>query len=278
MSCPDEPRRHDAKASDVPAGDEEIAVAQQAERSVPLPSGRQHTLESRVVRAAEAALAEKHYVSAVDVLVGVGWLPPSRLKDWRQGRCDCLERVVQVNLHNLSDAMTEFHRWACANGLLPRETAYVAQTRDRHPLRFSVSGNPKIEQNYRMHWVSPELSARKRERLAARQDDPPELVVISPLHDWTCARCGGSGPLLFMEDSEPHCLRCAGLDHLVFLPAGDAGLTRRAQRASTLSAVVVRFSRSRKRYERQGLLVEESALAQAKEVEPSSRSKTHPQG
>ncbi len=51
------------------------------------------------------------------------------------------------------------------------------------------------------------------------------------------------------------------MDHLVFLPAGDVGLTRRAHRASELSAVVVRFSRSRKRYERQGLFVEDSALA-----------------
>jgi hypothetical protein len=55
------------------------------------------------------------------------------------------------------------------------------------------------------------------------------------------------------------------MDHLVFLPSGDAALTRRAKKASSLSAVAVRFSRSRKRYERQGLLVEESALAQAEQ-------------
>jgi hypothetical protein len=50
------------------------------------------------------------------------------------------------------------------------------------------------------------------------------------------------------------------MDHLVFLPAGNAALSRRAKQASRLSAVVVRFSRSRKRYERQGILVEEAAL------------------
>jgi len=47
------------------------------------------------------------------------------------------------------------------------------------------------------------------------------------------------------------------------LSRGDAALTRRAKKASTLSAVVVRFSRSRGRYERQGLLVEEPALERA---------------
>jgi len=58
-------------------------------------------------------------------------------------------------------------------------------------------------------------------------------------------------------------MACAEMDHLVFLPSGDAALTRRARRGSGLSAVVVRFSRSRKRYERQGILVEEAALDQA---------------
>ena len=53
------------------------------------------------------------------------------------------------------------------------------------------------------------------------------------------------------------------MDHLVFLPAGDAALTRRAKKASSLSAVVVRWSRSRKRYERQGILVTEPALEEA---------------
>jgi hypothetical protein len=53
------------------------------------------------------------------------------------------------------------------------------------------------------------------------------------------------------------------MDHLVFLESGDAALTRRAKKASRLSAVVVRFSRSRKRYERQGILVEEEALERA---------------
>jgi hypothetical protein len=49
----------------------------------------------------------------------------------------------------------------------------------------------------------------------------------------------------------------------VFLPSGDAALTRRARRGSGLSAVVVRFSRARGRYERQGILVEQSALERA---------------
>jgi len=90
-----------------------------------------------------------------------------------------------------------------------------------------------------------------------------ELVVISPVKNWTCSSCGGTGELLIMDDPGPLCMQCAELDHLVFLSSGDAALTRRARRGSGLSAVVVRFSRSRGRYERQGVLVEEAALEQA---------------
>jgi ribosomal protein L14 len=94
---------------------------------------------------------------------------------------------------------------------------------------------------------------------------PPDLVVIMPVKDWVCARCAGTGDLLTMDDAGPLCMTCADLDHLVFLGAGDAALTRRAKKASVLSAVVVRWSRSRKRYERQGILVEEPALEQAEQ-------------
>jgi hypothetical protein len=68
-----------------------------------------------------------------------------------------------------------------------------------------------------------------------------------------------------MEKDQTLCLACADLDQLLFLPAGDAALSRRARKHSSLAAVVVRFSRARKRYERQGLLVTEAGLAKVEE-------------
>ena len=218
-------------------------------------------IDRRVIRAAEAALAKRKFVTAIDVLVGVGWLEPRRVDEWRQGRVDYLERVTVANLGKISTAMRSFRRWAQARGLRPSETAYLARTRDRRPLRFSKSGDPSIERAYRTHWVSPELSERKQARLAERQSRPPELVVVSPLGDFTCSLCGeGQGGWLIMEDDAPVCMACADMEHLVFLPSGDAALTRRARAGSRLSAVVVRFSGSRRRFERQGILVEEQAL------------------
>jgi hypothetical protein len=51
----------------------------------------------------------------------------------------------------------------------------------------------------------------------------------------------------------------------VFVTSGDACITRRASKHSPLRAIVLRFSRSRGRYERQGILVAEEALARAEE-------------
>ena len=107
-------------------------------------------------------------------------------------------------------------------------------------------------------------ASQPRSRPERRPEPAAEpLLVIEPLNPWTCTGCGGSGSLLLMEDAGPLCMGCADLDHLVFLPAGDAALSRRAWKASRLAAVVVRFSRARKRYERRGILVEEAALRQA---------------
>ncbi|HWG12736.1 MAG TPA: DUF2293 domain-containing protein, partial [Streptosporangiaceae bacterium] len=152
-------------------------------------------------------------------------------------------------------------RWAEANALKPVETDYVAASRDRRQLRFTSAGDPTAERAWRTHWISPDLSARQEERMAA----PPDLMVVQPIKDWSCAECGGTGDLLIMDSNCPLCLTCADLDHLVFLPAGDAALTRRAKKASRLSAVVVQWNRSRKRYQRRGILVEEPALDQAEE-------------
>jgi hypothetical protein len=100
-----------------------------------------------------------------------------------------------------------------------------------------------------------------------------EITVFIAHREGACAECGRpleGGEWITLkptegEVSEAFCLECSDLDHLVFLARGDAALTRRAGRHSTLRAVVVQWSRRRKRYERQGTLVEEQALQRAEE-------------
>jgi hypothetical protein len=94
-----------------------------------------------------------------------------------------------------------------------------------------------------------------------------EIKVFISHRDSKCDECGeelGRKAWITLEQGKGAlCLACADLDQLVFLPSGDAALTRRARKHSVLSAVVLKFSKARGRYERQGLLVEENALDKA---------------
>src|SRR5262245_35299799 len=100
-------------------------------------------------------------------------------------------------------------------------------------------------------------------------DSPGDEIVVFMVRRATeCSECGcelAHGSLLRMEASQPLCLDCADLGHLEFLPRGDVALTRRASKHSQLRAVVVEWSRTRKRYERQGILAEPEAIARAEE-------------
>lgn len=134
----------------------------------------QTKIEQRVVWAAETALTDRHVVTSIDVLVGIGWLSLPLVEDWRRGRIPYLEHVVGANLHTITTAMRYFRHWADQRGLAPSEAACVAWTRDRHHLRFSKGGDPTIERLYRTHWVSRELMEAKRRQRAERQRTPPE--------------------------------------------------------------------------------------------------------
>ncbi len=95
-----------------------------------------------------------------------------------------------------------------------------------------------------------------------------DLKVFISTRESACDECReqlGHDAWIALADNKAFCLSCADLDHLIFLPAGDAALTRRSAKYSTLSAVVLKWSRARKRYERQGLLVEEAALQRAEQ-------------
>ena len=97
--------------------------------------------------------------------------------------------------------------------------------------------------------------------------DDNEIKVFISHRESKCDECGeqlGRQSWITLEENKGAlCLACADLDELVFLPSGDAALTRRSKKYSTLSAVVLEFSRAGRRYERQGLLVQEDALARA---------------
>jgi hypothetical protein len=108
-----------------------------------------------------------------------------------------------------------------------------------------------------------------KEVASARGEKSEELKVFISSRESICGEChenlGSHAWISLAGEKGALCLACADLDHLLFLPSGNVALTRRARKHSTLSAVVLKWSRARKRYERQGLLVEARALEKAEE-------------
>lgn len=117
------------------------------------------------------------------------------------------------------------------------------------------------ERFYRTVW------GRAGVKKKAKKEKEPELLVFFVHRETECGQCGakiGSGGMVYLEGEQAKSLKCVGMGELEFLPAGDASLTRRVTKAGARKIVVLEFSRSRGRYERQGLLVEKAVLERAR--------------
>src|SRR5712672_3468962 len=115
-------------------------------------------LADRVTEAAEASLAAQSYASPFHMLLDLGWLDPNSARRWQQGQVACLEDVMQVNPARIAEAMALLRSWAAAKGLPPSEAQYSARTPQRPALRFTRSGDPDLERQFRTHWLSSALS------------------------------------------------------------------------------------------------------------------------
>lgn len=94
-----------------------------------------------------------------------------------------------------------------------------------------------------------------------------EIIVFISSKDTVCDDCGQLIPkneyIKLTKNRKSYCMTCSDLNHLVFLPSGDACISRRAKKYSTLSALVMKWSKRRRRNERQGILATEEAIIKA---------------
>jgi hypothetical protein len=112
------------------------------------------------------------------------------------------------------------------------------------------------------------LPEARQNAIKEKLEQPEKPAVFQVVRSTECSECGieiWKGGMIYLEQGKALCLACAKMNDLEFLPGGDIALTRRSTKHSSRCAVVVRFSRSRGRYERQGILVEPQTLAQAEE-------------
>ncbi len=197
-------------------------------------------------------------------------LSPSHFTSWQKEIIPTLADVIQGSPEKLQRSFQNFRQWAQDRGMKPVKAPYLRSTPGGDiPLRVTAGGDPALEELFQTRYIPNDLSNAKTERTVAKMSKPKDIVVFETVSQSViCTECKTEltkGDFLFMEKSQPLCLRCADLDHLDYLPSGDAALTRRARKYSRLSAVVVRFARARKRYERQGILVEPEAIEKAEQ-------------
>ncbi|MFH1573146.1 MAG: hypothetical protein ABIG68_04140 [Acidobacteriota bacterium] len=117
---------------------------------------REDRLFPRIERAVAAILQHGKVVAPVDVLIAMDLLAPAHLDDWRRGKVPYLERVVRGNLTKLSRLLRILRFHAHDLRLVPSLTAYMRWGKGpKLRLRFTNTGDPKLEEAYARHFVWP---------------------------------------------------------------------------------------------------------------------------
>lgn len=117
---------------------------------------RRDPMFPRIEHAVVAILANGKVVAPVDVLVKMDVLAPKDLEDWRFGRVPYLERVVRGSLSRLTRLLRILGFHCHDLKLVPSQTSYVKWGKGpRTPLRFTKTGEPRLEKIYARHFVWP---------------------------------------------------------------------------------------------------------------------------
>jgi hypothetical protein len=121
---------------------------------------RSDPLFPRIERAVATILETSKVVTPIDVLVGMQLLNYDDVVDWRNGRVAYLERVINCNLTRLSRLLRILRFHVHDLNLVSSTTDYRRHGKGKkHRLRFTTSGDVKLETAYATHFVWPGKSA-----------------------------------------------------------------------------------------------------------------------
>ncbi len=229
-------------------------------------------MEQRTIVAADQAFKSCGAIGPIELLLQLGFLSQSAFDGWQREHehYRVLAEHIECGAAKLQIVFDTFRRWATEHELDAMPAIYRASSvRESRELKIISTENAALDDFYRTRYRRSDLSPARRQAVEKKVNAAVELCVFIQTSDETiCQECGTHlerGQIFCLERQEPLCLDCADLSHLEFLPSGDATLTRRAKKASPLHAVVLQFNRSRKRYERRGLLVSQQSIAEAEE-------------
>lgn len=115
-------------------------------------------------------IRKKGWAAPVDVLLDMGVLTKENYENWRFGRIPFMEKACHANLRQLSGIMHEIRAYAVKNNLKPSWTFYHQWGKNnKRKLRFSKSGDEKVEYHYATHYVDVKRTEELK-RLAADRE------------------------------------------------------------------------------------------------------------
>ena len=96
-----------------------------------------------------------------------------------------------------------------------------------------------VDDRWRLLHLKSNYGIVKMNTVNQRMPEQDDLKVFITSIESTCDECkedlGSKAWITLTKEKGALCLSCADLDNLVFLPSGDAALTRRARKHSTLT-------------------------------------------
>lgn len=135
---------------------ESTEMTQRRKQTVTVATFRSDPLFSRIERAVATLLKSSKVVTPIDVLVGMQLLTYDDVEDWRRGRIPYLERAINCNLTRLSRLLRILRFHVHDLNLVPSWTDYRRHGKGRkHRLRFTKTGDPKLEVAYATHFIWP---------------------------------------------------------------------------------------------------------------------------
>ena len=228
---------------------------------------QQNNIEARVLKALDFLIEQKEYVSLIDVFLKMGFLYISQINLWKRCKIPYLEQVISCDKEIIVKIIKVFNDWTKAKQLIAKEIVYFANTKHATPLKISNDPTCELEIIYRTHYFK-NISLQQQKLLLEKIYSPEELIVFKSIRDSSCMNCKRAlfkNMLFFIEEDKTLCLSCAELDHLIFLSSGNSSLTLKAKKYSSLVAVVLIYGHDKRRYKRQGILIEQQALKKAEQ-------------
>jgi hypothetical protein len=129
----------------------------------------------RVVRAVAKVLSKSDVVTPVEVLIEMGNLSKKNHDAWRTGKVPYLERVFEGNLSKANRILRIIGIHAHDLNMVPRITHYHIWGKGKKgALRFSKSGNKKMEEAYSRHFLWNQSPEKKPEIIDRAK---PEQVI-----------------------------------------------------------------------------------------------------